>query len=79
MRNHYPGGIAMEETPKNLWTKKADDMTVGDAVLVSIAVPVVMIGGTMLVGAVFSVGQESVRKVRQILRDRRNNDDTTEK
>lgn len=54
----------MDET-KNLWNKRADELTVGDSVKISVATPILVMAGMALAGGIFSAVSGLSRKIRK--------------
>ncbi len=61
----------MEET-KNIWNTKTSDLTVGEGVKLSLAVPIIMIGGVVAACAITAMSSKVVNKFRSV---RKNNQD----
>lgn len=53
----------MEDT--TFWNKKANDLTVGDTVKLTVATPLIMLGGFMLAGAAINVVGSITNKFRK--------------
>lgn len=48
----------------NIWNKKMSDLTVKDQLVLSVAIPAVMVGGAVAVGAVVGAASDLSSKVR---------------
>jgi hypothetical protein len=62
----------MDESTK-IWDKKTSDLTVKDQVLLSVAIPAIMVGGMLVAGAVLGAKEIAVEK----FRSRKNNQTKT--
>ncbi len=60
----------MEEETKNLWNKKADELTVGDILKINASVPIFMIGCGIAAVAVVVVSDKITTKFRTIRMNR---------
>ena len=63
----------MEAETKNLWNKKADELTVGDILKINATVPILMIGCGLAAGAVVVVSDKITTKFRTIRTNRQLN------
>ncbi len=61
----------MEEN-KTFWNKTAAELTVKDQFVVTIAVPIIMIGGMVVTGAAFNAWDKASDKFREIRSNRKN-------
>ncbi len=59
------------ETTKNLLNKKMSDLTVGESMKVTAVIPIVVIGGPVLIGLGYSYGNDVVAKVKELRRNHR--------
>ncbi len=61
------------ETTKNLLNKKMSDLTVGESMKVTAVIPIVVIGGPVLIGLGYSYGNDVVAKVKELRKNHRKN------
>ncbi len=64
----------MEEN-KTFWNKTAAELTVKDQLVVSLALPIIVVGGMVVTGAAFSAWDKASDKFKKI-RSNRNNKNT---
>lgn len=60
------------ENNKNLWNKTADELTVGDVVKINLAVPAIMVGAAVAIGAGITVFEKAANKIQKIKNNRTN-------
>ncbi len=64
----------MEEN-KNLMNTNVSDLTVKEVLLVNLVAPIVMIGGVVIMGTLYGVGQTAVDKFKAVRENRKNKSD----